>query len=85
MPKVLLCPPDYFDVVDQKNPCMSKESAVDRVKARIQWDALCSVLQKTDLAIFSTTGTSAATFSPLALWLPSIAPCSRTLCSRASG
>jgi arginine dihydrolase len=46
MPKVLLCPPDYFDVVDQKNPYMSRESAVDRVKARSQWEALCSVLQQ---------------------------------------
>lgn len=46
MPKVLLCPPDYFDVVDQKNPYTSRESAVDRVKARKQWDALCSVLQQ---------------------------------------
>jgi len=46
MPKALLCPPDYFDVVDQKNPYMSRESVVDRVKARTQWDALCSVLQQ---------------------------------------
>lgn len=45
MSKVLLCPPNYFDVVDQKNPYMSKESSVDRVKARKQWDALCNVLQ----------------------------------------
>ncbi len=46
MQKVLLCPPDYFDVVDQKNPYMSGEVAVDRVKARSQWDALCNVLQQ---------------------------------------
>src|ERR1039457_5304834 len=54
MPKVLLCPPNYFDVVDQKNPYMacpdlaegSRESAVDRVKARSQWESLCSVLQQ---------------------------------------
>src|SRR5215467_6686194 len=46
MPKVLLCPPDYFDVVDQKNPYMSRESAVDRAKARSQWENLCSVLQQ---------------------------------------
>ena len=46
MSKVLLCPPNYFDVVDQKNPYMSKESSVDRVKARKQWDALCSVLHQ---------------------------------------
>ncbi len=46
MPKVLLCPPNYFDVVDQKNPYMTGISAVDRVTARTQWDALCSVLQQ---------------------------------------
>ena len=46
MLKVLLCPPNYFDVVDQKNPYMSRESAVDKVKARKQWEALCSVLQQ---------------------------------------
>ena len=46
MLKVLLCPPNYFDVVDQKNPYMSRESAVDRVIARKQWEALCSVLQQ---------------------------------------
>jgi N-dimethylarginine dimethylaminohydrolase len=46
MPKVLLCPPDYFDVVDQKNPYMSNECAVDRVKARTQWENFCGVLQQ---------------------------------------
>ena len=46
MRRALLCPPDYFDVVDLKNPYMSKESAVDRVKARKQWEALCCVLQQ---------------------------------------
>jgi len=46
MRKVLLCPPKYFDVVDQKNPYMSRECTVDRVKARTQWENLCSVLQQ---------------------------------------
>ena len=46
MARVLLCPPNYFDVVDQKNPYMTGKSAVDRVKARSQWDALCGVLQQ---------------------------------------
>ena len=46
MPRVLLCPPDYFDVVDQKNPYMSRESAVDRAKARTQWENLRDVLQQ---------------------------------------
>ena len=51
MPKVLLCPPDYFDVIDQKNPYMSANCAIDRVKARRQWDALCSVLQQSGCEI----------------------------------
>lgn len=46
MSKVLLCPPNYFDVIDQKNPYMTRNSAVDRVKARRQWDYLCCVLQQ---------------------------------------
>lgn len=46
MPRVLLCPPHYFDLVDQKNPYMSRDSAVDRVKARSQWETLCCVLQQ---------------------------------------
>lgn len=46
MPRVLVCAPKYFDVVDQKNPYMTRESAVDRAKARTQWGKLCSVLQQ---------------------------------------
>lgn len=54
MLKVLVCPPNYFDVVDQKNPYMacpelaegSRESALGRVKARSQWEILCSVLKQ---------------------------------------
>jgi N-dimethylarginine dimethylaminohydrolase len=44
--RVLLCPPTYFDVVDQKNPYMSGDPPVDRVKARTQWQALCTALQE---------------------------------------
>ena len=51
MPKVLLCPPDYFDVVYQKNPYMSRECAVDRGKGRRQWDVLRSVLQQSGCEI----------------------------------
>jgi N-dimethylarginine dimethylaminohydrolase len=43
---VLLCPPAYFDVVDQKNPYMSKKSPVDREKAQRQWQALRSALEQ---------------------------------------
>jgi N-dimethylarginine dimethylaminohydrolase len=46
MRKVLLCPPNYFDVVDRKNPYMAQESAVDHGKARSQWEALCNALQQ---------------------------------------
>jgi N-dimethylarginine dimethylaminohydrolase len=46
MPKVLLCPPDYFDVVDKKNPYMTQATAVDRGKARRQWQALSTALQQ---------------------------------------
>lgn len=46
MPKVLLCSPKYFDVVDQKNPYMTGNSPVDREKARSQWEALCCVLRQ---------------------------------------
>jgi N-dimethylarginine dimethylaminohydrolase len=43
--QVLLCPPAYFDVVDQKNPYMSRKSPIDRAKAQRQWDALRSALE----------------------------------------
>lgn len=46
MPRALVCRPDYFDVVDQKNPYMSKRCAVDRAKARSQWENFCNVLQQ---------------------------------------
>ncbi len=44
--RVLLCPPTYFDVVDQKNPYMSAASPVDREKAHRQWEALRAALQE---------------------------------------
>jgi N-dimethylarginine dimethylaminohydrolase len=40
-----MCPPTSFDVVDQKNPYMSRKDAVDGAKARTQWENLRSVLQ----------------------------------------
>jgi len=43
---VLLCPPAYFDVVDQKNPYMSGNFPVDRVQAQRQWQAICSALEQ---------------------------------------
>jgi N-dimethylarginine dimethylaminohydrolase len=43
---VLLCPPAYFDVVDQKNPYMSEKSSIDHEKAERQWHALRSALEQ---------------------------------------
>ena len=45
--RVLLCPPDYFDVVDRKNPYMLPNSSVDQENAQRQWQALCSALEQT--------------------------------------
>ncbi len=38
---VLLCPPDYYDVLDVKNPFMiGQAGTIDKVLARRQWEAL---------------------------------------------
>lgn len=42
---VLLCPPTYFDVIDQKNPYMAPNALIDKAKANRQWIALCSALE----------------------------------------
>lgn len=51
MPRVLLCPPDYFDLVDQKNPYMKQDSAVDKARARAQWEDLRDTLQQNGCVI----------------------------------
>jgi arginine dihydrolase len=43
--RVLLCPPSYFDVIDQKNPYMSEKATIDRAKAQRQWQALRCALE----------------------------------------
>jgi N-dimethylarginine dimethylaminohydrolase len=43
---VLLCPPTFFDVVDQKNPYMSGASGVNRENALRQWQELRSALER---------------------------------------
>jgi N-dimethylarginine dimethylaminohydrolase len=43
---VLLCPPAYFDVVDQKNSHMSTKFPVNREKALGQWRALYAALEQ---------------------------------------
>jgi N-dimethylarginine dimethylaminohydrolase len=53
--RVLLCPPTYFEVRDQKNPYMSNSSPVDRQKAREQWQALCLALQQSGFEVETIT------------------------------
>jgi N-dimethylarginine dimethylaminohydrolase len=53
--RVLLCPPAYFDVVDQKNPYMSKDSRVDRALAQRQWQGLCSALDEAGFHVETIT------------------------------
>ena len=43
MPWALLCPPDYFDVLDQKNPYMTRGAAVDRGKALLLHEAILAL------------------------------------------
>lgn len=39
--RVLMCPPDYFDVIDVKNAFMEGHvGTVDRATARVQWESL---------------------------------------------
>jgi len=52
---VLLCPPAYFDVVDQKNPYMSANPSVDRAKAQRQWQALRSALEQAGCQVETIT------------------------------
>jgi N-dimethylarginine dimethylaminohydrolase len=40
MHKVLFCPPDFFQIVDVKNPFMEGAAAVDKAKARAQWESV---------------------------------------------
>jgi N-dimethylarginine dimethylaminohydrolase len=44
--RVLMCPPDYFNVVDQKNPYMSANATVNHAKARRQWKVLRTALEQ---------------------------------------
>lgn len=55
MPRALLCPPDYFDVVDEKNPYMKRDSAVDHAKARAQWETFCDALRQNGCEVETIT------------------------------
>lgn len=46
MPTVVYCPPNYFDLRNQKNPYKSRKAAVSRAKTRSQGEYLCGVFQR---------------------------------------
>jgi len=49
--RVLLCPPAYFDVIDQKNPYMAAQVPVNRQEAERQWQGLRSALERSGCEI----------------------------------
>ncbi|MDQ3305617.1 MAG: arginine deiminase-related protein [Actinomycetota bacterium] len=44
--RLLMCPPEHFEVLYEINPWMHREVAVDPDRARTQWDALVAVLHE---------------------------------------
>lgn len=42
---VLMCPPDYYDILYEINPWMRRSRRSDRSRARQQWSALRDILQ----------------------------------------
>lgn len=46
MSRLLVCPPDYFDIEYEINPWMRLSNRVDRERARTQWHGLMKVLEE---------------------------------------
>ena len=44
--RLLVCPPDHYRIAYEINPWMHVERAANPHVARVQWDALASVLEK---------------------------------------
>jgi N-dimethylarginine dimethylaminohydrolase len=49
--RFLMCPPEHFGVLYEINPWMHREVAVDRDRAREQWDGLVECLQRAGASI----------------------------------
>ncbi len=45
MNNILLCPPDYFTVIDTKNPYMNREQSTNLDLAKKQWNTLLEIYQ----------------------------------------
>src|SRR5437763_8547082 len=54
--RLLMCPPDHFDVVYEINPWMHTDDGVDVTLARTQWRALQSVYRNLGYEIDSIDG-----------------------------
>lgn len=80
---VLMCPPDDFDVVDVKNPFMEGNlGAVDRPRAREQWDALRAAFESAGVPVETVPpvpGCEDMTFAANQA-LPGVHPDGRRLC-----
>ncbi len=46
MSRLLVCPPDYFDIEYEINPWMRRSNTVDHVSAARQWHGLMQVLER---------------------------------------
>ena len=46
MSRLLVCPPDYFDIEYEINPWMRRSNTVDHVSAVTQWHSLMHVLER---------------------------------------
>jgi len=49
--KILMCPPDYFNVEYQINPWMNLNESIDHAKARKQWETLYQTLINCDAEV----------------------------------
>src|ERR1700733_9130633 len=46
MPRILMCPPDYYGIEYEINPWMSRQRQSDRQAAAAQWTALKQLLEQ---------------------------------------
>lgn len=51
MKNALFCPPEYFEVIDVKNPFMRSGEPVDRVLARRQWEEVRQAFARAGLGL----------------------------------
>lgn len=44
--RILMCPPDYFDIIYEINPWMDRSKNVDQKKARLEWNNLYEIINQ---------------------------------------